>query len=40
MKLAGPPHRRQPVARHGSVTSAVTEHGTPLPRSASDASWL
>src|SRR4051812_36891090 len=26
--------KRQPVARHGSVTSAVTEHGTPLPRPA------
>lgn len=26
--------KRQPVARHDSVTSAVTEHGTPLPRPA------
>jgi len=26
--------KRQPVARHDSVTGAVTEHGTPLPRPA------
>jgi len=26
--------QRQPVARHDSVTCAVTEHGTPLPRPA------
>jgi hypothetical protein len=32
-KLAGP-GKRQPTARHGSVTVAVTEHGTPLPRPA------
>ncbi len=32
-KLAGS-GKRQPVARHDSVTSAVTEHGTPLPRPA------